>query len=404
MRTDVRGVFFQRNVWVMCMSMALFGVTFGLWMPFFPLYVSALGATPADMGFIFTIFFLSHFALQMLGGFLADRFGRKKVIVYASLARIFPPVIYYFAETWHHVILGILVNSIGSLYIPALQALLAESLPEKRRGLGFGALWASFSIFEVVMPPIGGWMLDSMGVIEGIRFALIVCFITTLIAVTIRILFLEETLDTRRPGPVLNIREIAALLSGIKGRLLVALIVSCLTTFAFTVANPFFVLYAVEILSLSKTQWGILASTFGIASSLFQMPGGALSDKIGRRTCIILARAVLPLRPLGFLFLGSFERILPVFLICGVAAGMNMPAWSALLADITTARTRGRVFGLFGTLSGIITSPASLIGGWAWTLVGHFSPFVISIVIELAGLVTFLAFFKPEKATGRPPK
>ncbi|NIN64179.1 MAG: MFS transporter, partial [Anaerolineae bacterium] len=68
------------------------------------------------------------------GGIIADRIGRKKVIVFGTALRTIAPLLLFFAKSWQLVVPGLILNSMSSLYGPAFNAIISESLPKDRRG------------------------------------------------------------------------------------------------------------------------------------------------------------------------------------------------------------------------------------------------------------------------------
>ena len=109
---------------------------------------------------------------QLPGGVLADRIGRKKVIIIGSFLRIIGPITLVLATTWYWVIPGIIINAVAMLYMPAFNAMIADSLPHKNRGAAFGVFRMIMSLPSIVMPILSGLYIDLMGVGKGVKLGL----------------------------------------------------------------------------------------------------------------------------------------------------------------------------------------------------------------------------------------
>ena len=74
----------NRNVAVLSGTVFLFAGAWFSWYPILPLHLRHLGATDAQVGLAYTLMQLGYQGMQILGGLLADRFGRKRVIVWPT--------------------------------------------------------------------------------------------------------------------------------------------------------------------------------------------------------------------------------------------------------------------------------------------------------------------------------
>jgi MFS family permease len=114
-----------------------------LWRPFWGLYVLELRGSKAVLGALSTLQAFSNLLLQLPGGVLADRLGRRRVILAGALFGFLPPLIFRLSTHWTMLIPGIIASSLSALAVPARDALIAESLPPESRATGFGAYMMS---------------------------------------------------------------------------------------------------------------------------------------------------------------------------------------------------------------------------------------------------------------------
>ncbi|MCW3979327.1 MAG: MFS transporter, partial [Candidatus Bathyarchaeota archaeon] len=154
----IRETFSNRNVTVLTITQTLFMFTAFLWWPYRSLFILELGATKELLGMLLMLETVSRLMFQLPGGVMADRLGRRKLIVLSSVIRLGSPLVLLFATHWTHVAPGIVLNAASSLGMPAVNALIAESLPEGRRGSGFAAYRMVTWMPMIVTSLIGGML------------------------------------------------------------------------------------------------------------------------------------------------------------------------------------------------------------------------------------------------------
>ena len=160
----LREVFSERNILVISLTSMLYRIFNRFWRMWWTLYLLELGASLPIVGLLAMIQNASMLIFQLPGGILADRFGRKRVIIIGTSLRILTPILLLLGRTWQEFIPGMVMNAVASLYMPALNAIIAESLPSERRGAAFGAYRTVTSIPQIFMPIISGMYMDIMGI------------------------------------------------------------------------------------------------------------------------------------------------------------------------------------------------------------------------------------------------
>ena len=164
-----------------------------LWRPYWGLYILELGGSKSVIGGLATLQAFSSLLLMFPGGILADRFGRKRVILVSSLFSVVPPIIFLYSSQWTTLIIGILVSSLSALAVPAQNALIAESLPPEKRAMGFGFYTMAWYLFIVFAYPFGGYLMDSLGVVTGTHLGLILSLLVMIPIILLQWRFIRET-------------------------------------------------------------------------------------------------------------------------------------------------------------------------------------------------------------------
>lgn len=249
--------------------------------------------------------------------------------------------------------------------------------------------------------------MDHFGVWEGTRMILMANVIASIFIVAVRYKFITETFSPKQLSTAkkTSIKDSISELRNQPRNVWALISVSCLSSFALRLSFSFFVLYAVNVIGLSKTQWGLIGSIISIVSMSLSLPGGMLTDKIGRKPNILIARILTPISTLGLSLARGFNQTLLVRLVSSIGGGLGGgisgasggPAWQALLADIIPSHKRGRVYGLIGTFTGLMGAPAPWIGGLMWNQISPAFTLQMSCWLGIIPALIFLLFVKEPK-------
>ena len=397
----------------------LYTIFNGFWELWWVIYLSdILGVSPIIVGFLATIQNTSRILFQLPGGMLADRIGRKRVIVYGTALRVIAPVFLYFAKSWYWVVPGMIINACASIYMPAFNAIIAESLPQDKKGAGFGAYRFMTGIPSIFMPVLSGYYLDVMGLERGVKTGLLMFIVAAGIATIIRHLYLTETLDTEiaKEEEITGQTEQVGLIETFKRQpktVWAMLAITIITGFAMRMTWAFLALYAVNVVELSMTQYGMLQSIAMMISVPLYLISGVVADRTSRKKLILLARGLGPFDSLSLILFNDYTQLIGAYSVIGVAQGigggrlrtggfMGGPAWNSLITDLVPARDRGKVLGLMGTVSGLLGLPGSIIGGYLYEK----NPSLLLIsgsILEAMAIPIIIFFLKDPKKHEVPP-
>jgi MFS family permease len=403
----IRETFANRNLAVLTLTQTFYMFTAFLWWPYRSLFILELGASKELLGMLLMVESVSQVVFQLPGGILTDRLGRRKVIIISSILRAAAPVVYLLSTHWTHIAPGLLLSSAGMISIPAVNALIAESLPLERRSSGFAAYRTVTWMPMIITSLLGGIFMDYYGVVRGVRLCLIAMLIVSIASALVRWRYIKETLEIPQvqPADAHQSRSVGDMVQGLGDmprRVWVLTVVAALSGFAIRIVRSFMVVYAVEVIGLSKTQWGLIGTLVSIISTALTFPGGVLADRIGRKPCITVSKVLGPLSTIGFVMSTSFWQLAFARSLGGVAMGfggmvwgpMGGPVWQALIADCTPPEKRGRIMGLMGSIAGLVSTPASWVGGYLYDNVSPRLPFLTSFALDVLAVAIFVAFFK----------
>jgi MFS family permease len=181
---------YPRTFWTLAAVTFIDRLGGALIFPFFALYItSKFGAGMTEVGILFMLWSVPSIFGGLIGGALADRLGRKGVIVFSLMTTAVSTLMMGFIESLEaFYVLAVVVGFLGEVGGPAYQAAMADILPEEQRASGFGMIRVIFNLAVVIGPAIGGLLASKSYLLLFIADA-VASGITTLIV----LFFLPET-------------------------------------------------------------------------------------------------------------------------------------------------------------------------------------------------------------------
>jgi len=382
MRADLR---LPRNVAVLAAS--LFGLALGeeLWQAYVPVYLTALGAGGVVVGLFGSLKDLLDSVYQYPGGWLADRFGRRRALLFFTSLAMAGYIVYAIAPGWPVVFIGLLgVMAWKSGAFPTTFAVIGDSLPRERRAVAFGVQSVLVRVPRVIGAPIGGLLIASVGTVAGIRLALIVTVVLALVVLAGQWYGFQEEIVPAPAQEYPNIRAVFRALPVSLKRLLTA---DCIVRIGEGMAASFVVLFVTTSLHYSARDYGILYAVQQTIAILFYLPAGRLAEFTGRRPLVLLTFVFFALFPLAVRLASTFPALLVAFVIGGLKE-FGEPARKSLIVDLAPDHLRGRAVGVYYGIRNLLVVPAGVIGGLLWQQ----SPVLPLDAAAVVGTIGTLAF------------
>jgi len=382
--------FIRGNLLVLIVSYTIFRFSFSLHIPFQSLYVRELGATPFLLGLMSSLGSAILASIRIPGAHIADRYGRRKIIVTFTYGAALAYLLYAIAPDWWFILLAVVVSNLSHIYQPALEAIEADSMPPERRGMGYAAINVLPGASAIVAAPIGGLLVERLGLVPGMRIAYGVVFSFTVAVALVRTLFLEETLEEpegfsfRELGSSFreslgSIAEAWRLMS--KDVVLFTAVV-LITAFEAPLFNVYYALYANDVVGVRGFQWGLMDTAWIVTTLVVGMPLGKMIDSVGRRRSLLVAYIFSTPVIVFFILSRGFLQMLAVSLLFAVGQATMFPAFSALRADLIPQDKRGRIMGVIGTLRTLAMVPSAALFGLLYQ-VDRAAPFMLGVFLEV---------------------
>lgn len=397
----------QRNLYIVVAAQAAVLTGFGLANPFLPFFIQELGTTRFEevafwTGFINSVPPLAQAAVAPMWGMLADRFGRKPMLVRSLLGGGIMLML-----------IGLTVQSVPQLAImrtiqmmlagsqTAATILVAATVPREQCGFGLGLVQMAGFFGHSLGPMIGG----VIGAAFGYRMAFILAGALVLAVCTLVIAFVKE--EFKAPERVK--RQAKANSLKVNWGLMVAqpILLSMVTLELFnnlsnSVTRPMLPLFVQTITPTAAeaaTATGLIVGVSAMANAAAAVVLGKTADRLGRRrvliTCVVAASAL----HFPQMFTTNPTQLLILRVLVGLAAGGLVPVANAVIAEYAPEGRQGAIFGLSASLNSFGRALGPILGtvvATSWSVGGVFA--VTGIML---GMVAILVSFTTKALPSR---
>ncbi|WP_035485268.1 MFS transporter [Alicyclobacillus contaminans] len=365
--------------------------SFSMVVPFLPLFLLKIGVHQhVEMwsGLLFSIAFLFSAIMSPYWGSLADKYGRKPMILRSGIALFITYSLTAFATNPYELLALRAFQGLLSGYIPSAIALVGTNTPESKVGYALAMVSTASSTGNIVGPLVGGVLSRLFGDRVAFGSAGAIMLIATLLCW----LWVRE--DAFVPAKTRS-SVLGAWKEVLDNKpLLMTLCITSLTAFSIMTIEPVLPLYIAEIggsLNNASLLAGIVFSIAGIASVLFAARWGRLADRIGFRRVLLvglMGGALGNIAQIPFHEIWGFSgiRFLYGAFFCAV-----FPALNGLVVQQTRSEFRGRAFGLNQTANQAGTLLGPLAGGALGSAFGPHSVFLVTGLLLL--VTTGMAYF-----------
>lgn len=375
----------QRNLWVLWIGVFFTASGFSMVIPFLPIFLLEIGVhenTELWSGLIYgAAFFAGAFATPFWGR-VADKYGRKPMIVRAGFALFLVYTLMAFVTNAYQILGLRLMQGLLSGFIPGSIALVGTNTPTKKVGYALSMISSAAATGMILGPLLGGGLAE----LWGNRWAFASAGIIVLFATTLIIFFVKEEnfKANKEKGSVIKDFSIAISNRPFLLVLILTLMVSCSTM----IIDPILPLYIADIASnasYATLLTGFVIALPGLASALFAPIWGKWADKVGFQRILfigLLGAAIGTLAQIVFTQIWGFSFIRFVY---GIFFCAVFPALNGLVVKSTPEDFRGRAFSLNQTANQIGGMIGPLLGG----LLGGLFP--TQILFTVTGILLLVA-------------
>jgi MFS family permease len=392
---------------ICCTALQMTG--FSIIIPVYPQRLQALGLGAGMLALMEGGFGLGMFLFSMPLGTLADRIGRRPIVllslsgfIVTNLALIFVTVPALF------ILIRFIEGALVAGLMPATTAMIGDSVPEAQQGRWIGFLTTAQATGIALGPGIGGLLYQAWGFSPPFLFSAGLALLAALLA----LLLLPETLPTHVRD---HVREKVYLrgsgkwqekksanpsglsLFGMIWLFAPLFVIDFGMTFSYPFALPQYPFFFEHVLHYSTVQYGAILSVYGLATGFFPMLLGDLGAHLPRKLLIITGSLLSTGLNIGMLLLHQYPLLIISAVVTGAGAALLMPAIGTAYLSATTDQNRSQVMGLRGSVLSLAILLAPLTQAAVARWITPQLTFTISIAIALViTLVTCFSLKDPQ--------
>ena len=400
--------FISGNYLILIVSWILMDIGMEMPVPYYQQYVYALGGNsfPLALGILgFTNFLIMAF-VAVPGGFLADKFGRRWLITTMTfgiglsyLFFIFAPF-WQFTQSWHLILVGTIIQSLCLIYQPALFAMVQDSLPPERRGVGSSIITMIHGTMNTPGTVIGGILVVTLGLVAGMQAVYLAVMILFIAAAIWRLRLKETVANTEKirfryfiSHYPQAIKESLKVWKVVPRTVFYLLIVQVITMFALALINVINAIYARDVLGIPQTEWFLTYIPMLLTMIVASYPIGRVVDRIGMKIPLLTAPCLLIVSMILFIN-GNIMMVMISMALFGLVHMLMMSSGMALSACLVEPKNRGKINGGLNFIGYILTGIGMLLGNLFYNLTPQM-PIYMTIAMGIP-MILIIAFLIPE--------
>ncbi|MGQ7551128.1 multidrug efflux MFS transporter [Streptococcus suis] len=387
--------YWKQNLKVAWLGNFLTGTSFTLVMPFISVFVEELGVGAGQVeyyaGLAVSVNALAAALMAPIWGSLADRYGRKPMMVRAAFAMVFTMGGMAFVPNVFWLLALRVLNGVFTGYIPNATALIASQVPKDKTGYALGTLSTGAVAGNLIGPTLGGILAEMFGVhmvflLVGLLYAIVVL---------LTVFYIREDFVPIKKGEEMSVKEV---FEQVKDRqMLVGLFVTSMIIIAAAQA-------VVPILTLYVRHLGQTDNLLFVAGFIISLPGmaslvtsgylGKIGDRIGNHRLLLIALTYSLLINVFCVFAENPFQLGLLRFMYGFGTGALLPSVNSLLTKLTPKEGISRIFSynqLFNNLGSVV---GPMMGSAVAAHMGYDWVFYLSSGLVLFNLIWSLTNFR----------
>ncbi len=358
------------------------GFSFAL--PFLPFFIRDLGVTdPARQawwaGLTLAATGLTMALFAPLWGALADRYGRKAMVIRSMVGGFFVLLLMSFAQSVQAVLVLRLLQGAVTGTVAASVALVASVTPQRRIGFALGMMQSALMIGVAIGPLVGGLVADAFGYRAAFRVGAVIVLLGGLL------IHFGAHEEFSPPDAEEGSPSAFRLLRAGQG-FLVAVVILLAVRFSNTIVNPAFPLIVSDLArdpARLNFVTGAIMSGAGVAGALSAAALGHAGDRIGHRRIVIACSAGAAVMSAAHALARSVGALALAHFFFGIAVAGTMPAANAMIRASSDPRHMGKAFGAASAVSLLGLAMGPLTGGLFARHFGLRAPFLLAAVFQV---------------------
>ncbi|MHC1631191.1 MAG: MFS transporter [Methanotrichaceae archaeon] len=361
--------------------------------PILPLFILSLGGGGMVIGLIGGLGDGIPSIFKILSGYWSDRLGRRKPFVIAgySLSAV-TKLFLSLATIWQHVFLLTTLERCGKgIRAAPRDAIIAESAETEKLGRGFGIHRALDTLGAIIGSALAYFLWRASMSFTSI---FILAGIIAIIALT-PLFPVRDVIKDSNPHLKLSLSSVSP---DLRKFILIAALFA-MGNFSYM----FFLLRARQLFTgdLATGAPLLFYILFNIVYTLFSVPSGIWSDRVGRKNVLTIGYALFAIVCLGFAYVSSVPGLVLLFAFYGLIFAMVDGAERAFVSDQSRSSLRGTALGFYHTAVGVAALLSGIIAGALWQYWSFTATFLFgTMATALASLLLLrVTWYLPDQSS-----
>ncbi|OME77663.1 MFS transporter [Paenibacillus sp. FSL A5-0031] len=387
----------KRTMWILWFGVLFCSSSYTMSVPFLPLFLFDLGVPESSVnlwaGIVHSSAFLVGAVMAPLWGMLADKYGKRKMVIRAGLSLAIIYALIAFVQTpWQLVGVRMLHGFVGG-FVPASMSIVASVAPKEKLGWSLGMMQAGTMTGGILGPLFGGLLAEAFGLR---RSFVVAAFIILAATVAVIVWVREGKADTSEGAAAGKKKEkpITYRMAFRNRALMSMLLLLVIVQLSINMIQPLITLHIAKLqggLQGAELSAGFVLSLIGIAGILASPVWGRLGEKKGFYrilvVCLLCAGSIISMQ--------FFVQQLWLFAIVQFIFGLFMagiaPIVNTLVVQSTDEQFRGRSFGLTTSANQFGAMLGPLIGGLLGLALGiHWIFVATGMIMAAAGVSVWI--------------
>lgn len=381
----------DRRVQVVLATIFVTMAGFGIIAPILPLYAQSFGVGYGAVGLLVASFAFTRLAFDLVAGPLVDRYGERATLSVGVVFLGITTLLLGHAPTFALAVAFRAAGGAGSaLLFAALYSYYLKVVPAERVGRAFGLFYGMFNIGMIAGQPLGGLIA---GVTGSLRMPLYTYAAFCFVAGLMFLLLTGRTQGDTRPSERPTMHALRDLV-GVR-----AFVTANVANFAAFwiiggVWSTLIPLFGHNVLGMSELAIGSALSLSIAAEFVALYPFGAVVDRHGRRTLLIVSMIAYAVVVAALGVPDTVLAFMLLLVVLGLASGAGATAPAAMLHDVTPEGSTGTAVGAFRFCGDLGFAVGPAVAGWTANALGFTGAFVVAALPLVATVL--LAIRTPE--------
>ena len=384
--------FLKGNFLILLITWILMAITMPIPATYESLYYLNLGANTFLLSVIGFAGSITAALVQIPGGYLADKHGRRWLIATMTYGLALGSVFFIIAPSWHFIVIGVVIQNLCLIYQPALFAILMDSLSPNNRGTAYNFQSVVTNLFSLPAPLIAQSLVLMFELDLGMRIAYTIVLVAYVVVATLRSRLKETLLNSTKIATIHIFKALREYPKSMRESIQVwnKLPKSAFYIFLSTVGinglvvgcHLYFVVYATTILNITASQWAIVMTFMYFSIFLPAILAGLRMDRVGRKFFLVLG-FLLYIPSMLLFVVADFRLLLVAFFLFGLAQVLQFNSSQVLLSDLIPRGLRGKAIGCMQFFMYVVQAIVQVIVGFLYAFVAPQLPFILLAAVAL---------------------